>query len=165
MWRFYSWISSEMWRIMEKDDYECCVILNYIILRVVWFYSRRFSLPLASQSAQYLLSSSRNILDRMAWCCSFSFCAFSLSERVVMFPWIVRRLVVNDFPPLPASLLSSVTAWKWRSSQPPPPTPTRTGDELESALGPWSSGIWQLESSTRKRLHSEGASCERFISV
>lgn len=41
-------------------------------------------LPLASQSAQYLLSSSLSILDRMAWCCSFSFWAFSLSDRVVI---------------------------------------------------------------------------------
>lgn len=40
--------------------------------------------PLASQSAQYLLSSSLSSLDRMVWCCSLSFCAFSLSERVVM---------------------------------------------------------------------------------
>lgn len=40
--------------------------------------------PFASQSAQYLLSSSLSSLDRMAWCCSFSFWAFSLSDRVVM---------------------------------------------------------------------------------
>lgn len=31
------------------------------------------ALPLASQSAQYLLSSSLSSLDRMSWCCSFSF--------------------------------------------------------------------------------------------
>lgn len=42
--------------------------------------------PLASQSAQYLLSTSLSSLDKMAWCCSFSFWAFSLSERVVMSP-------------------------------------------------------------------------------
>lgn len=40
--------------------------------------------PLASQSAQYLLSSSRRSLARMAWCCSFCFCAFSRHERVAM---------------------------------------------------------------------------------
>lgn len=40
--------------------------------------------PLASQSAQYLLSSSRSSLARMAWCCSFCFCAFSRQERVAM---------------------------------------------------------------------------------
>lgn len=31
------------------------------------------AIPLASQSAQYLLSSSLSSLDRMSWCCSFSF--------------------------------------------------------------------------------------------
>lgn len=42
------------------------------------------AVPLASQSAQYLLSSSRSSLARMAWCCSFCFCAFSRQERVAM---------------------------------------------------------------------------------
>lgn len=42
------------------------------------------AVPLASQSAQYLLSSSRSSLARMAWCCSFCFCAFSRHERVAM---------------------------------------------------------------------------------
>lgn len=44
----------------------------------------RPAVPLASQSAQYLLSSSRSSLARMAWCCSFCFCAFSRQERVAM---------------------------------------------------------------------------------
>lgn len=42
------------------------------------------ALPLASQSAQYLLSSSLSSLDRMSWCCSFSFWAFSRQERVAI---------------------------------------------------------------------------------
>lgn len=46
--------------------------------------ARPTAVPLASQSAQYLLSSSRSSLARMAWCCSFCFCAFSRHERVAM---------------------------------------------------------------------------------
>lgn len=61
--------------------------------RVPWSLWTVSCLPLASQSAQYLLSSSRSSLVRMAWCCSFSFWAFSLSDRVVISLSAVGRWV------------------------------------------------------------------------
>lgn len=56
--------------------------------------------PFASQSAQYLLSSSLSSLDRMAWCCSFSFWAFSLSDRVVIFVPLSRLYIITKSPAL-----------------------------------------------------------------
>lgn len=56
----------------------------------------RAALPLASQSAQYLLSSSLSSLDRMSWCCSFSFCAFSRHERVAIAAGWTRAAAGRD---------------------------------------------------------------------
>lgn len=87
--------------------------------------------PLASQSAQYLLSSSRSSLARMAWCCSFCFCAFSRQERVAMVGPERGWSGAGNAPALarprePAAASADFLNRNYLRT-PPPPSPPATG--------------------------------------